>query len=373
VALESSLKFAIGEARKAVKAGQKRMTTNIQHERQPAEKRPPARAPESSIGSLAMSIEPPTTPARPRSASPPPPAPPDAPPARPSPIAQDRDFGPPIFETLAGATIPPPQAPVKPNPTLPALEEMQTILVIDDSQVALKLIEGVLTKRRYRVITALHGREGLARMKESAPDLVICDGMLPEVHGFEICKQIKTSDRFKHIPVMLLSAVHTGWRFAEDVKEKYGADDYVTKPFEAADLIRRVETLLNRSSPVPPESEAAVRQHLKEGVVALKNSRLDEAIASFERGLKVDQFNDMLHYYLAMTLEKNERIFDACDHYEKAVQINPQFFDAITSLANLYQRQEFLRKAREMWELALGATKDEGVRARIKEHILSLL
>ena len=375
VALESSLKFAIGEARKAVKAGQKRMTTNIQHQREPAEKRAPARPVESSIGSLAMSIEPPSSPARGRSAPPPPaPAapPPAAPPTRPTPVA-DRDLESPIFETLAGASITPPQAPVKPNLTLPALEEMQTILVIDDSQVALKLIEGVLTKRRYRVITALHGREGLARMKESAPDLVICDGMLPEVHGFEICKQIKTSDRFKHIPVMLLSAVHTGWRFAEDVKEKYGADDYVTKPFEAADLIRRVETLLNRSSPVPPESEAAVRQHLKEGVVALKNSRLDEAIAAFERGLKVDQFNDMLHYYLAMTLEKNERIFDACDHYEKAVQINPQFFDAITSLANLYQRQEFLRKAREMWELALGATKDEGVRARIKEHILSLL
>ena len=65
------------------------------------------------------------------------------------------------------------------------------------------------------------------------PDLVILDGMLPEVHGFEICRQLKTSERFRHIPVIMVSAVHIGWRFAADVKEKYGADDYLEKPFEA--------------------------------------------------------------------------------------------------------------------------------------------
>jgi tetratricopeptide (TPR) repeat protein len=135
-----------------------------------------------------------------------------------------------------------------------------------------------------------------------------------------------------------------------------------------------VEALLNRpASAIPPQSEAALRQHLKDGVVALKNDRLDEAVQAFERGLAIDQFNDMLHYYLAMTCEKKGRVFDAIDHYEKAVQVNPQFFDAITALANLYQRQEFWRKARELWELALDATKDETVRARIKEHLLSLL
>ena len=53
--------------------------------------------------------------------------------------------------------------------------------------------------------------------------------------------------------------------------------------------------------------------------------------------------------------------------------MNPEFYDAITALANLYQRQEFWRKAAEMWELALSATKDEAVRKRIKDHLLSLL
>jgi len=198
--------------------------------------------------------------------------------------------------------------------------------------------------------------------------------MIPEVHGFEICRQLKTSERFRHIRVILLSAVHTGWRFAADVKEKYGADDYVEKPFETSDLLRRVEILLNRApAGLSPASEAAARQHLKEGVVALKQERLTEAVAAFEKGLSVDQFNDLLHYYLAMTFEKRDMVFHAIDHYEKAIQINPDFYDAITALANLYQKQEFWRKAVEMWELALAATKDEAVRARIKDHLLSLL
>jgi Tfp pilus assembly protein PilF len=74
-----------------------------------------------------------------------------------------------------------------------------------------------------------------------------------------------------------------------------------------------------------------------------------------------------------MAYDKLGSPFHAIDHYEKAVQLNPDFYDAIISLANIYQRQEFRRKAVEMWELALQATKDEGVRARIKEHVVNLL
>jgi tetratricopeptide (TPR) repeat protein len=108
-------------------------------------------------------------------------------------------------------------------------------------------------------------------------------------------------------------------------------------------------------------------------VIALKHANLTEAVAAFERGLAINQFGDMLHYYLAMTYEKKDMVFHAIDHYERAIQLNPQFYDAITSLANLYQKQEFWRKAVEMWELALAATTDEGVRARIKQHLLTLL
>jgi DNA-binding response OmpR family regulator len=346
IALESSIKNAIVEARRALKAGRKSVTPNVQR-------------PREIEGSLRQA---------PAASAPPPPQPEARPMPLPIPL-EERERA--IFETLAGAPLTTPA----PTPALrvPAVEEVQTILAVDDDEHILHLIRAILQARKYRVVTASAGREALARVREAVPDLVILDGMLPEVHGFEICRQLKTSERFRHIPVIMVSAVHTGWRFAADVKEKYGADDYVEKPFDPQDLLRRVETLLNRAPSAPADAEAAARQHLKEGVIALKQDRLDAAIAAFTRGLAIDQFNDMLHYYLAMTYEKKDMVFHAIDHYEKAIQINSSFYDAITSLANLYQRQEFWRKAVEMWELALLATKDESVKARIKDHLLSLL
>ena len=343
IALESSIKNAIIEARRALKAGLRKIVPNVQRGRE-------------SDGA------PSTQEASPHAASP-------AQPSAPVVALEEKERA--VFETLAGAPIVT-QAPTA-GGRVPAVEEVQSILAVDDDDAILRLMEQILQQKRYRVLTARTGREALAKVREAMPDLVILDGMLPEVHGFEICRQLKTSERFRHIPVLMISAVHVGWRFAADVKQKYGADDYLEKPFQQAELLRRVENLLRTAPTVAPDSEAAARRHLKEGVVALKQDRLDDAITAFSRGLAIDQFNDMLHYYLAMTYEKKDMVFHAIDHYEKAIQINPDFYDAITSLANLYQRQEFWRKAVEMWELALAATKDETVRARIKDHLLSLL
>jgi DNA-binding response OmpR family regulator len=347
IALESSVKNAILEARRALKSGTRRITPNVQRPRDvrtvPAAETPPGPATAGKPG--------------------------------PIPIVPLEEKERAVFETLAGAPLSAPVLPV-PGPAVrvPVVEEVLTILAVDDDDHILNLMRQILQARRYRVVTASAGREALTRVKETMPDLVVLDGMLPEVHGFEICRQLKTSERFRHIPVILVSAVHIGWRFAADVKEKYGADDYIEKPFENAEFLRRVETLLNRApAGLSPASEAAARQHLKEGVIALKQDKLDDAIAAFTRGLAIDQLGDLLHYYLAMTYEKKDMVFHAIDHYERAIQTNPEFYDAITALANLYQKQEFWRKAVEMWELALAATKDEAVRTRIKDHLLSLL
>ncbi len=346
IALESSIKNAVIEARRALKAGRRTIAPNVQ-----------------KVAADAVAGSPAATTAT-------------APAAAPEPVAlvplEERERA--VFESLAGAPLVTQGSQDSPAPPrAPAVEETYTVLVVDDDEMILQLLAQILEGKRYRVISARGGREALAKVREHVPDLVILDGMLPEIHGFEICRQLKTSERFRHIPVMMISAVHTGWRFAADVKEKYGADEYLEKPFEAAELLRRAETLLTHAPAVPPDSEAAARRHLKEGVIALKQDRLGDAILAFQKGLAITQLNDMLHYYLAMTYEKKDMVFHAIDHYERAIQINPQFIDAITSLANLYQKQEFWRKAVEMWELALQATRDEAVRARIKQHVLTLL
>src|SRR6185369_4073921 len=337
IALESSIKNAISEARRALRSGQRTIAPQVQR---------PGPAP----------------------AAPAPPAAPD--PVTPAPLSPLEARERAVFETLAGAPL---VSRMPTEPRVPAVEEMHTVLAVDDDENILRLMHDILAARKYRVITGRTGRDALAKVRETMPDVVILDGMLPEVHGFEICRQLKTSERFRHIPVVMISAIHTGWRFAADVKEKYGADDYLEKPFEPLELLRRVETLLNRAPAPSPTSEAAARQQLKEGVVALKQERVDDAIAAFSRGLAIDQFNDLLHYYQALAYEKKGMVFHAIDHYERAVHITPDFYDAITALATLYQKQEFWRKAVEMWEMALTATRDEAVRARIKDHLLSLL
>lgn len=282
-----------------------------------------------------------------------------------------------VFETLAGTPLvePPPAEPA-PQPAAgraPTGEE-PLVLVVDDDDTVSRAIQQVLQPRKYRVTSVRTGHEAMERLRESTPALVVIDGELRDVHGFDLCRQVKESENGARIRVMLMSAEHTGWRFAADVKRAYGADEYLDKPFRPQELLRRVDGLLRRGpGPIAPVSEAAAKQQLKEGVSFLKQGRFDDAINAFNRGLAIDQFSDMLHYYLAMTYEKKDMPFHAIVHYERAIAVNPQFYDAITALATLYQRQEFWRKAVEMWEMAILSTEDDSVKQRIKEHLLTLL
>ncbi|MFO0658674.1 MAG: response regulator [Polyangiaceae bacterium] len=73
------------------------------------------------------------------------------------------------------------------------------------------------------------------------PDLLVLDAMLPEVNGFEIARRIKTSAKYGHIPIVMVSAVYKGARVAEDAKASYGVDAYVEKPFRLADVLGAIE------------------------------------------------------------------------------------------------------------------------------------
>ena len=347
VALESSIRNAIREARQAQRAGRRTITPSIQDDDEPVPSATPSAA-APTAGSAAASEPTAAVAGAPQGASP---APTTLTPEPNTPSAT-RDA-----------------AVVAPTP-----EEHLTVLVAGAATHEWAALAALLAEHRHRVITAATGKDTLSLVRERAPDLVILDSILPGMDGFEVCRQLKQDDRVRHVPVVLLVSAALGWRFAADAREQYGADDVVERPFDDADLLRRIGLLTDRTAPgLSAQTEAAVRQHLRDGIVALKQDRHDEALAAFARGLEVDPFNDLVHYYLGMAHEKKGQVFLAIDHYEKAVQINPEFYDAIISLANLYQRQRFRRKALEMWELALQATREETVRERIKAHILALL
>ncbi len=111
----------------------------------------------------------------------------------------------------------------------------------------------LLTQKGHRVIEADRGLLALRLVKDHMPDLIILDAMLPELHGFDIARRIKGSAKYGRIPIIMISAVYRGWRIAEDLKQNYGVEEYLEKPFRITDAARR------RAAPAHARRRAARR------------------------------------------------------------------------------------------------------------------
>ena len=120
-----------------------------------------------------------------------------------------------------------------------------TVLVVEDDPTILTLLEVNFEMEGFVVLTAEDGEAGLAVAKESKPDVVVSDVMMPKMSGLELVQAMKADKALSRIPIVLLSAKAQG----TDVRSglEAGADDYVTKPFEPLDLIDRVNAVLLRS------------------------------------------------------------------------------------------------------------------------------
>ena len=119
---------------------------------------------------------------------------------------------------------------------------MNRILAIDDAADTLMLLEFDLQSEGYEVTTASSGKEALSLLAEQKFDLILLDMYMPELNGLEVLKQIKCSERYSHLPVIMLSA-------SDDENEivsalELGANDYVTKPYIAKVLLARIKTSL---------------------------------------------------------------------------------------------------------------------------------
>ena len=121
-------------------------------------------------------------------------------------------------------------------------EGRHTILVADDEPINRSLIQRRLERAGYHVLTARNGQEAVEKARASLPDLVILDVMMPEMDGLEACRLIKDDPATHDIPVIFLSA-----RDETDVKVSglsLGANDYISKPFKAEELLARVDVAM---------------------------------------------------------------------------------------------------------------------------------
>ncbi|HEV8584881.1 MAG TPA: response regulator [Methylomirabilota bacterium] len=146
---------------------------------------------------------------------------------------------------------------------------MSKVLVVDDSLSVRKVVERALAGRQIDVVCAASGSEALERLERDAPDVVVCDVVMPDRDGYEICEFIKSHPRLAHTPVLLMSGIVNDEVRARAAQAKSAG--ILAKPFAADDLVRHLDSLLAarlaapapvpvRATPPPIEMPAPPRE-----------------------------------------------------------------------------------------------------------------
>lgn len=126
-----------------------------------------------------------------------------------------------------------------------------TILVVDDEEHITELLSMGLGMNGFEVVRAANGREGLAKVEEVRPDLIVLDVMMPELDGFEVARRLRQVEGAgTRVPIIFLTARDTTADKVEGLR--LGSDDYVTKPFSIEELVERVKAVLRRSTGAGP-------------------------------------------------------------------------------------------------------------------------
>src|SRR6266446_3097568 len=131
---------------------------------------------------------------------------------------------------------------------------MPKVLVVDDSLSVRKVVEKALTGRIIQVLSAATGAEALERIEQDRPDLVVCDVILPDKDGYQVCEFVRAHPAVARIPVLLISGVVNSTVLARAAEVQ--SNDVMFKPFAAEELVRKIESLLGSraaaAAPPPP-------------------------------------------------------------------------------------------------------------------------
>ena len=122
----------------------------------------------------------------------------------------------------------------------------EKILVVDDEEHIQELISFNLENNGYKVICAGDGVEALKLVRSELPNLILLDLMLPEIDGYDVCKQIRRDNSISNMPIIMITA--KGDELDKVLGLELGADDYITKPFAVRELVARVKAVLRRTA-----------------------------------------------------------------------------------------------------------------------------
>jgi len=185
------------------------------------------------------------------------------------------------------------------------------VLVVDDDAKTVELVKLYLNRDGYRVLTAYDGVESLRLARESRPDLIVLDLMLPGMDGLEVCRTLRDES---DVPIIMLTA-----RTMDEDKLTglgLGADDYVTKPFSPRELAARVGAVLRR---LPGERGPA---EIKRGELALNFLKQEASVAGRPLNLTPVEFK-----LLGVLIKEPSRVFSRAELVEKALGYDYKGFD----------------------------------------------
>ena len=225
-----------------------------------------------------------------------------------------------------------------------------TILAVDDEPANLRLLDAVLTPRGYQLVTAADGRTALDLLVDLDVDLVLLDLNMPGLNGHEVCRRIRSDDRTAFLPVVMITASGPEERLTA---VESGADDFVTKPFDRAELLARVASLarLKRYHDTI-ETQAAE--------LARWNTELERRVAA---GVDELERTNRLRHFLGAQLADVVMADDALlDSHRREIVVVFFDFHGFTSFAETSEPEEVMGVLREYHEVvgrhvvALGGT-----------------
>jgi class 3 adenylate cyclase/ActR/RegA family two-component response regulator len=159
------------------------------------------------------------------------------------------------------------------------------ILVVDDTPNNVKLLSDLLASRGYEVVTASDGDEALLRVKDSKPDLVLLDVMMPRLNGYDTCRAIRADPETGILPVVMVTALDPSTERVKGIEA--GADDFLTKPINVQELLARVKSLL-RVQALFQQVEAQKRE-LADWNATLE-ARVNDQVAQLQRLARLRRF-----------------------------------------------------------------------------------
>lgn len=188
-------------------------------------------------------------------------------------------------------------------------ENRHTVMIVDDNIDTVELLRKRLKAEGYETLEAYDGEEALQKIYESKPDIIILDVMMPKLDGYEVCSRLKSDEKTKFIPIIMLTA-------KSDVESRVkgldiGADDYVPKPFDYRELSARIRSLLTRKE----TAQRAIEEERTESVRKLIDSLSHEirnpivSIAGYAKKI-YDSLppGDPNKPYLMVILQESERL-----------------------------------------------------------------